>query len=377
MKVTTRNARVDKAGRHNDRNYDVNNSPHIDQSRTSLNRYYTYNYDYEHTFAEIEYGFYEKKFSDYIDAQNLKYCKDGHPERKKTVDNYVHNIRTRPEDKILQLGDMFDHVDGDELWSCALEYAQEFDRLYGDHCKILDMALHMDEATPHVHVRRVWISQDEEGHNIVSQNKSLEDMGFERPDLSKPSGRYNNAKMPFTNSDRELFSKICREHGLAIEESIKKGKQHSEPIRMYKERYPVVEQIKEKEAELDEINAKIAENTRRAELFVNQFRNFIISMLNEDEEYRRRIKEAQNESLEKQYSTLTKLYDEAIKPVMDKIEINGGDLIDVKEIIDARISERRALKFIEKHGLMEQYNKSAGNTKSSKKKEKDNRKDSL
>ena len=76
MKVTTRNARVDKAGRHNDRNYDVNNSPHIDQSRTSLNRYYTYNYDYEHTFAEIEYGFYEKNFSDYIDAQNLKYCKD-------------------------------------------------------------------------------------------------------------------------------------------------------------------------------------------------------------------------------------------------------------------------------------------------------------
>lgn len=62
---------------------------------------------------------------------------------------------------------------------------------------------------------------------------------------------------------------------------------------------------------------------------------------------------------------------------MDKIEKNGGDLIDVKEIIDARISERRALKFIEKNGLMEQYNKSAENTKSNRKKKKDNRKDSL
>lgn len=60
--------------------------------------------------------------------------------------------------------------------------------------------LHVDEATPHVHVRRVWFVEDEKtGHEIIGKNKALEELGIAPPRPDKSIGRYNNAKMTLSH----------------------------------------------------------------------------------------------------------------------------------------------------------------------------------
>nr|WP_297765905.1 hypothetical protein [uncultured Butyrivibrio sp.] len=217
MKVTIRSARMDKDGRHNDRNFDIENAEHIDRERMSLNRYYTYNGNETQTFLELEREYYELHFSDYVNEQNERNTKGGHKQRNRTMDEYFHSKRTRPEDVLLQIGDANDHATGDELWDCAMKYKDKFNELFGDQCVILDMALHMDEATPHVHVRRVWKAEDERGNEFVSQTQCLKNLDMLSPDESKAAGRFNNSKITFTNLEREMFTSICEDEGFVID----------------------------------------------------------------------------------------------------------------------------------------------------------------
>ncbi len=222
MKITSINARADSAGKHNDRNFDLNAAPHIDKARSKDNKYYTYNGDESSTFKQIELGYYKDTFSEHLKRQNKKNKENGHKERSQDIKAYYANKFTRPEDKILQIGDKDEHVEPEILWECALDYKDRFNALYGEHCKILDMALHVDEATPHVHIRRVWVAEDVDGFAQVSQNKALAALGIEAPDPTAKIDRWNNAKITFTYSDRELFYTVCREHGLEIKETEKK-----------------------------------------------------------------------------------------------------------------------------------------------------------
>lgn len=218
MNITTRNAKEDGSGKHNDRNFCIENATHIDAERVCENLYWTYIGKTTSTFEEVELDFYERHFEDKLEEQNQKHRASKNPSRVKTMREYYHNKRTGPEDRILQIGNAKEHATKEELWDCALEYRDKFEELFGDHCKILDMALHMDETTPHVHIRRVWIAEDENGLQYVSERKALEQLGVPRSDTSRPEGKYNNAKITITGIERQLFWNICIERGLDIDD---------------------------------------------------------------------------------------------------------------------------------------------------------------
>lgn len=74
----------------------------------------------------------------------------------------------------------------------------------------------MDEATPHIHVRKVWEYTDENGNIAVGQAKALEEMEVERPDPSKPVSRNNNAKMTYTAECREKMMELCKAKGYEL-----------------------------------------------------------------------------------------------------------------------------------------------------------------
>ena len=217
MKVTNINASVDTSGKHNDRNFDLDKAPHIDKSKVKDNEYYTYSGETEMSFRDLELEYYKNHFEQALNKANENRKKIGHPERVKTMESVYSNKRTMPEDKILQIGDINEHASKEDLWACALEYKDKFEDIYGDHCKILDMALHMDEATPHVHVRRVWFVEDEQGNEVISQTKALKELGILPPNPDKPEGRYNNPKMTLTQTDIELFKGICFDRGLDVD----------------------------------------------------------------------------------------------------------------------------------------------------------------
>lgn len=85
------------------------------------------------------------------------------------------------EETLLQLGNMDGAVSADVLAQVSAEYFEEFNRRYGSHVHILDRALHLDEATPHIHERHVFDAVNQYGELCPQQDKALEELGFELP----------------------------------------------------------------------------------------------------------------------------------------------------------------------------------------------------
>lgn len=230
MRASRHNGRSGKHGvydvKHNDRNFDVANSEHIDAERTKLNVYwdcyqgYCLNGDTSErkmTFTEIEKAYYFEHYGDHVDAQNERNEKAGHAERNRTTDDVLKNNKTCPEESILQLGNIDCSVTPDVLAKVVAEFFEEFEKRYGSHVHILDWALHLDEATPHVHVRQVYDALNKYGELCPQQEKALEELGFELPDPTKKRSRFNNRKMCFDAECRKLFLDIGQKNGMELE----------------------------------------------------------------------------------------------------------------------------------------------------------------
>ena len=230
MRASRHNGRSGKHGvydvKHNDRNFDVANSEHIDAERTKLNVYwdcyqgYCLNGDTSErkmTFTEIEKAYYFEHYGDHVDAQNERNEKAGHAERNRTTADVLKNNKTCPEESILQLGNIDCSVTPDVLAKVVAEFFEEFEKRYGSHVHILDWALHLDEATPHVHVRQVYDALNKYGELCPQQEKALEELGFELPDPTKKRSRFNNRKMCFDAECRKLFLDIGQKNGVELE----------------------------------------------------------------------------------------------------------------------------------------------------------------
>lgn len=220
MKATRHNGRSGKHGtydaKHNDRRFDVENSEHIDAERTKMNVYWDCYQGYSlpndkderarFTFTEIEKAYYVEKYSDHVDGQNERNRKARHYDRVKTIDAILENNKTCPEETLLQLGNMDGAVSADVLAQVSAEYFEEFNRRYGSHVHILDWALHLDEATPHIHVEAVqnrekvefqldtllWGTEDEKEAVIHDLGKGVEDIERRVREYRRNQGTVNH-----------------------------------------------------------------------------------------------------------------------------------------------------------------------------------------
>ena len=257
---------VFKAG-HNDRSFHLENAEHIDEDRSKLNVYWDvyqgYNLADENgvrparkfLFEQVEYLYYHEHFGDSIDAQNERHEKSRHRERIRSVRQILEDPRTCPEETVYQLGTKDGYEDPALFAQVAAELFEEFQKRYGSHVQILDWALHMDEATPHIHERHVFFNDDGYGMNFPKQEKACESLGFERPNPDKKQGRNNNRKMSFDEEVRKLYIEIAEKHGVLIEKVPLEGKVHME-----KNDFIISKQeaeIMEKQARLNELTLKI------------------------------------------------------------------------------------------------------------------------
>ena len=208
MKLTSINARVDRAGIHNDRNFDYEYAEHINAEKTPKNKVWNHTGNNTLTFRQAELAFYEQHFSEYLDKINQKYLSWRQPGNTKTMEEYYASRQSRPEDRIIQIGRYNDGIDPDELWAIATQYRNMFNKVYSPNCTIISMALHVDEETPHIHIRRVWTATDKDGLSYVNQKDALKELGF----LNPAEGRFNNAKVDFTREDRQLLYQISKEY---------------------------------------------------------------------------------------------------------------------------------------------------------------------
>lgn len=228
MKMTRHNGRAGKNGvynpKHNDRQFNVGNSEHIDEERARQNVYWdcfqgfrTGRDEAQDSFADVERNFYRVFYSGSVEAQNQRNIRNRHPERNKTTDDLLQDKRTCPEESILQIGKIGESVDGETLVKIACAFFAEMEERYGEHIHFLDWSLHVDEGTPHIHERHVFDCPDDYGFLKPQQEKALEALGIELPDPSKPKGKNNNRKMTFDKLCRDLFMEICERHDLYVD----------------------------------------------------------------------------------------------------------------------------------------------------------------
>lgn len=223
-------------------------SSNIDPTKTHDNWYwncFTHDAEQNQNFKKVEEEYYTKNYTASLNAQNERHIKQRHPKRCKTMDQYMNGVHTKPHEQILQFGNEDDHATREQLLDILKDYVKWYNERF-PQAVILDMALHMDETTPHIHIRRVFEVETEDGKKLL-QGQALREMGLKRPDTNSPNGQFNNELMTFTGMNRDKLQEIAIAHGLDIEITDGKCKtKHLQPA----------------EHKLKKINEEIEEKTK-------------------------------------------------------------------------------------------------------------------
>ena len=276
-RLTRHNGRAGKDGvykaSHNDRTFNTEHADHIDSERLQRNIYwdcfrgatYPVQQDGEVSFEDVERAFYLKRYSDYLDGQHERNAKRRHTERDRSVDDLLGDKRFCPEETIYQIGTMEDSVSPDVLMEIVGEFMVEMERRFGEHVHVIDWALHLDEATPHIHERHVFDYVNRYGEIEPKQEKALEALGFELPDPEKKLSRGNSRKMAFDAACRTIMFDICKKHGVDIEEEPDPGNRGRSYLEkndfiIQKQKKVIEEQtaaIEEKSQELESVSLRL------------------------------------------------------------------------------------------------------------------------
>ena len=246
VRVSQHSGRVGSA-RHNDRTFLQEMTPqereekasHIHTENTHKNRTWSIGRAGDGDLKDRELTFYRERYSSGLEETNRRYRRQGHPERCRTIEQIYVGQKTRPEEMILQIGDRETDVDPDVFSSAVVEYLQRLDqwnRMHGGHMHILDVSIHLDETSPHAHVRRVWDYTDKDGHVRLGQNAALRAAGVPLPHPDKPEGRYNNRKISFDTMARGLWQDVVREHGFEVETEPRPSARHKDKIEFVNDR---------------------------------------------------------------------------------------------------------------------------------------------
>lgn len=260
---------------HNCRNFDISKAPHIISDMMKYNKYLTtyQEEEYKKDFEHMEKVFYEKNFSHILKRENDNAIKHRRKDKVKNMDQFRKIKKNAVEECLIQLGDMYDSIDPKLLMEAYGKLSKFNNEYTKGHCKILNVALHMDESTPHIHERHVWVYKDyknldENGNPTlgIGKDKALEQAGIERPYPDEPTSRTNNRTVTYTNAMREKFYEILIEMGLDLD-TIPRG----EPHRSKRAYLNKIERDRYEQKRLNEERGKLEEERKKLEKEKREF----------------------------------------------------------------------------------------------------------
>ena len=263
MKASYHTSKRQGAASHNDRTFDVSKAPHINPKKIRDNYYWCWKDGME--FEKAELLFYRKHYAEMLKAQN-KYRKV-----KRNIKEYLELPRYKPEEFILQIGNMKDQPNDPEIFKeCFFDYIdflENWNMEHGGHLNLLDYAIHKDEATPHAHVRMIWDYVNDHGIRWISRDRALKQAGIGLADPNRPESRTNTRKKAFDRMCREKWIQICRERGLQIEHADVYDQEASNMDTIAKEKHKTIPDYK-RDLILTEIEA-MRSDTRKISNIVN------------------------------------------------------------------------------------------------------------
>lgn len=190
---------------HNNRDFVAEN---IDRNRTPDNITYL-NEDLKQVYQEL--------FADALERYNAKQKRND-----RRIPNYYEHIRSGKQEKlfhevIFQIGNVKDTavgtVEGDLAKTALDNFMQEFQER-NPHLRVFAAHLHMDEATPHLHIDFVpFITDSKRGLDTrISMKKALEAQGFLGG--SREDTEFNQ----WINSEKTALSQVMERHGIEWEQ---------------------------------------------------------------------------------------------------------------------------------------------------------------
>lgn len=236
--------------KHNDRNFNLDNATHIDQTRQNDNFYINRYLDDTITFEECERRYFEENYSQGLEIQNEKYRKRRQYGYTRSIDDLMKGEKTQVKEMILQIGNKDNHTDKEVLLECVHQFNEEFNKRYGTNAHILDIAIHNDEATPHAHIRFICDYIDKDGIKKICTAKALKKLGIKPPKTTAKTDRYNNALQTFTEQIRFIWNQIIKNHGIEIDDTVKNASQKHLTVLEYKD--------KKLQEEIDNHNKQLA-----------------------------------------------------------------------------------------------------------------------
>ena len=138
--------------------------------------------------------------------------------RDRIIADYYEHIRKGKQEKtfeeiVVQFGDINDCSVGSENGELAKQILDQYMRGFetrNPNLKVFNAVMHLDEATPHLHIDFVPITHTgSRGLSTrVSMSGALREMGF------APENKFLTEWVAWSDSERAVMEKILREHGL-------------------------------------------------------------------------------------------------------------------------------------------------------------------
>lgn len=193
-------------------NTHLHEAEHIDNERTDKNIYWTYKHGFteKENLIKDEALFYEENYAEYLDKQNSKYRQRRQYAKIKNMEEY--QKATPLDEMILQIGKKEETVNPEILKSVTDEFIKELEKKYGKNIHVVSYAIHLDEATPHVHLRIAFDYVNKDNIKQYGIDKALTALGFKKPNANKKEDKWNNKKISFTDRIRSIFYDLCDLH---------------------------------------------------------------------------------------------------------------------------------------------------------------------
>lgn len=227
-------------------------------------KFHAKNTDLERSYLNVEYcnenikDVYQELFDEALSRYNEKQTRND-----RRIDDYYEKIRSGKQEKpfheiILQIGDkdtMGAETEEGQLAAKILdEYMQDFQRR-NPTLRVFSAHLHMDEATPHLHIDFVpYITGSKRGLDTrVSLKQALTALGF------KGGTRRETELNQWVSAEKQQLAAIMLEHGIEWEQKGTHEKHLSLLDFEKQERTKEVAALEAQKAELEEHNATMQE----------------------------------------------------------------------------------------------------------------------
>ena len=227
-------------------------------------KFHAKNTDLERSYLNVEYcnenikDVYHELFDEALSRYNEKQTRND-----RRIDDYYEKIRSGKQEKpfheiILQIGDkdtMGAETEEGQLAAKILdEYMQDFQRR-NPTLRVFSAHLHMDEATPHLHIDFVpYITGSKRGLDTrVSLKQALTALGF------KGGTRRETELNQWVSAEKQQLAAIMLEHGIEWEQKGTHEKHLSLLDFEKQERTKEVAALEAQKAELEEHNATMQE----------------------------------------------------------------------------------------------------------------------